>query len=67
MTKTGFITVEIPVNYEKGPDGWYAWAKVDVFGSDAATEKKAIELLQEKVEKSTKNMKRIVKRREAQG
>lgn len=65
MTKTGFITVEIPVSYERGPDGWYAWARLDIFGGDAATPERALKMLEEKIREGTKRSRKRVRRQEA--
>lgn len=59
MTKTGFITVEVPVHFEKGPDGWYSWIKVDLCGPDAATPERAIKDLKEKIEELSKDLRKI--------
>jgi len=59
MTKTGFITVEVPVHFEKGPDGWYSWIRLDLCGPDAATPERAIKDLKEKVEKHSKELRKI--------
>lgn len=45
MTFTKFVTMDVPVDYEKGPDGWYAYLRVDRFGGDAKTPDGAIKLL----------------------
>jgi hypothetical protein len=67
MIKTAFITVEIPVKCEKGPDGWYAYVNVDLCGPDAATPERAIKDLEGKILEHTKGFKKRAREREASG
>jgi len=66
MTHTKFITLEVPVNYENGPDGWYAWLRMDSFGGDAKTPEGAIKLLVKECKRRNDVLKPIVARREAE-
>lgn len=66
MTYTKFILLEVPVDYEKGPDGWYAYLRVDRFSGDAKTPAGAIKLLRAENKRRNDVLKPIVARRLAE-
>lgn len=66
ITHTKFITLEVPVNYEMGPDGWYAYVRVDLVKGDAKTPAGAIKLLRAENKRRNDVLKPIVERREAE-